>query len=218
MPEEGLEPPTRGLGSPSRLAPRRRLRRFEAIRLDTFVSPHWRRSGKQSPLGRTPKRRAGAGSARPGCGTVPGRVRAGSAPAGTGSRWKRRTGRIGGEPVGMAEERDAPHITAADLRTALAPSGQARRRPTALLSAEQPAAGWDWDTELSAADRAELDDLRRTVDEQCGELDSLRRQLQAARTEAADARDGLAELAAARSWRRRGVITRLRERHLLPAD
>jgi hypothetical protein len=125
-----------------------------------------------------------------------------------------RTGRIGSEPVRMAE-RDAPHITAADLRSALAPSGQARRRPTGLLSAEPPAAGWDWDTELSAADRAELDDLRRTVGEQCAALDSLRGEVQTARSDAAAARDGLAALAAARPWQRRGVIARLRERDLL---
>jgi hypothetical protein len=107
----------------------------------------------------------------------------------------------------MADRNAEPHITARDLRSALA---RPARQPTALLG-EQTARGWDWDPELSAADRAELDELRATVTAQRDELDRVRGRLDAAHAGEQDLRRALSDLLAARPWQRRRVAATARK-------
>jgi hypothetical protein len=99
----------------------------------------------------------------------------------------------------MADRNAEPHITARDLRSALA---RPARQPTALLG-EQTARSWDWDPELSAADRAELDELRATVTAQRDELDRVRGQLDTTHAGKQDLRRALSDLLAAKPWQRR---------------
>jgi hypothetical protein len=102
----------------------------------------------------------------------------------------------------MDDPNAEPHITAQDLRSALARPDRPARRPTTLLD-EQPARGWDWDPELSAADRAELDELRATVTAQRDELVRVAGQLDAAHAGEQDLRRALGDLLAAKPWQRR---------------
>jgi hypothetical protein len=111
-----------------------------------------------------------------------------------------RRGLPGGEARPMDDRNAEPHITAQDLRSALRPDRPARQ-PTTLLG-EQPARSWDWDPELSAADRAELDELRAIVTAQRDELDRVRGQLDTAHAGERDLRRALTDLLAAKPWQR----------------
>jgi hypothetical protein len=102
----------------------------------------------------------------------------------------------------MDDPNAAPHITARDLRPALARPDRPARRLTALLG-EQPIRSWDWDPELSAADRAELDELRATVTAQRDELDRVRGLLDTAHAGEQDLRRALSDLLVATPWQRR---------------
>jgi hypothetical protein len=113
-----------------------------------------------------------------------------------------RRGLPGGEARPMDDRNAEPHMTARDLRSALGRPDRPARQPTTLLG-EQPARGWDWDPELSAADRAELAELRATVTAQRDELDRVRGQLDAAHAGEQDLRRALSDLLAAKPWQRR---------------
>jgi uncharacterized protein involved in exopolysaccharide biosynthesis len=110
----------------------------------------------------------------------------------------------------MDDPNAEPHITAQDLRSALARPHRPAGQRTTLLG-EQPARGWDWDPELSAADRAELDELRATVTAQRDELDRIRRRLDTAHAGEQDLRRALSDLLAAKPWQRRGFAATARK-------
>jgi hypothetical protein len=99
----------------------------------------------------------------------------------------------------MPDRNAEPHITAQDLRSPLA---RPAREPTTLLG-EQPTRGWDWDPDLSAADRAELDELRAIVPAQRDELDRVRGKLDTAHAGELDLRRALSDLLTAKPWQRR---------------
>ena len=74
---------------------------------------------------------------------------------------------------------------------------------------------WDWGVDLRDEERAELELLRATVAQLRTELDQSHEALRTCRQRHQDASDALTQLAEARPWRRRRVLTSLRERHLL---
>jgi hypothetical protein len=102
-------------------------------------------------------------------------------------------------------------ITVTDLR-------ESRRRaasqhsPGTLLG-EPPE--WDWNAGLSDQDVAELGELRDTAERQREQLEQQAGEIAGARSEAAQLRDGLRDLACARLWRRRRLIVLLRAKGLL---
>ena len=111
-----------------------------------------------------------------------------------------------------------PHVSPDELRAALAPR---RSRPSPVAAAagrrlERDAApAWEWTTELSDDDQAELAELRSTVASQRERIETLEAQLGAARTGAREAREALSELAVAGAFRRRALRRELAERGLL---
>jgi hypothetical protein len=97
---------------------------------------------------------------------------------------------------------DEPQVTRDDLRAALASgSDQPRRRPVLL----------DWTSDLTDADRDELDQLRSTVRALNRRIDELK--LAAARE--LELRAALGELAGAGLFHRRSVLQTLRRRGLV---
>jgi transcription initiation factor TFIIIB Brf1 subunit/transcription initiation factor TFIIB len=74
---------------------------------------------------------------------------------------------------------------------------------------------WDWGVEFRDEERAELDQLRETVPELRTELDRIDEALKISRHRHRAASQALRELAEAKPWRRRRVLSGLRERRLL---
>jgi hypothetical protein len=74
---------------------------------------------------------------------------------------------------------------------------------------------WDWGVELRDEERSELELLRSSVAQLRTQLDQADDALRTCRQRHQDASQALRQLAEARSWRRRGVRTALRERQLL---
>jgi hypothetical protein len=112
-----------------------------------------------------------------------------------------------------------PHVSPDELRAALAPRGS-RPSPVAAAAAgrrmqREPAPAWEWTTELSDGDQAELAELRSTVAAQRERIESLEDALATARTGARESREALSELAAASGLRRRALRRELVSRGLL---
>jgi Spy/CpxP family protein refolding chaperone len=111
-----------------------------------------------------------------------------------------------------------PHVSPDELRAALAPR---RSRPSPVAAAagrrveRDPAPAWEWSTELSDGDQAELAELRSTVAAQRERIDALEQALSGARTNARESREALSELAAAGRFRRRALRRELAGRGLL---
>ena len=74
---------------------------------------------------------------------------------------------------------------------------------------------WEWTTELSDGDQAELVELRATVEAQRTRLDALEAELEEMRASARESREALSALAAASPWQRRALRRELAERRLL---
>jgi len=111
-----------------------------------------------------------------------------------------------------------PHVSPDELRAALAPR---RSRPSPVAAGagrrlERDAApAWEWSTDLSDGDQAELAELRSTVGRQRERIEALEEALGTARTGAREAREALSELAAAGAFRRRALRRELVGRGLL---
>jgi hypothetical protein len=124
-------------------------------------------------------------------------------------------------PTGMSQPDRSftePHVSPDELRAALAPRGS---RPSPVAAApgrrlERDAApAWEWTTDLSDGDQAELAELRSTVGAQRERIETLEASLRTARTSAREAREALSELAVASAFRRRTLRRELAERGLL---
>jgi hypothetical protein len=74
---------------------------------------------------------------------------------------------------------------------------------------------WDWGVELRDEERSELELLRSTVAQLHTQLDQAHEALRSCRQRHQDAIQALGQLAEARPWRRRRVLTALRDRQLL---
>jgi chromosome segregation ATPase len=74
---------------------------------------------------------------------------------------------------------------------------------------------WDWGVELRDEERSELEHLRRTVGQLRTQLDQAHEALRSCSQRHQDASQALRQLAEAGPWRRRRVLTSLRERQLL---
>lgn len=74
---------------------------------------------------------------------------------------------------------------------------------------------WDWGVELRDEERSELEALRSTVTQLRTQLDQAHEALRSCGQRHQDASQALRQLAEARPWRRRRVLTALRERQLL---
>ena len=115
------------------------------------------------------------------------------------------------------EGRSEPQIRVTRTR------GASGRRDTvgagrAAAQAVPPRVGgsvWDWEGDLSEAERTELAALRRTALGLREHVAALEREVAETGRREREAREALAELAAARAWRRQRVLARLRERALL---
>jgi len=111
-----------------------------------------------------------------------------------------------------------PHVSPDELRAALAPR---RSRPSPVAASagrrlERDAApAWEWSTELSDGDQAELAELRSTVAAQRERIETLEEALATARTGAREAREALSALAVAGGLRRRALRRELVSRGLL---
>ena len=107
----------------------------------------------------------------------------------------------------MSDSHIEPHVSAQDLRAALAQNG--RSRPNPLMSPEPPA--WEWTTD----EQAELDELRESVARLEAQVERLRGDVAGERAYARELHDGLRRLAASRPWHRRRVLGDLADRGLL---
>jgi thiamine monophosphate kinase len=106
-----------------------------------------------------------------------------------------------------------PHVSPDELRAALAPR---HSRPSPVVSAaREPAGAWEWRTEISDGDSAELAELRSTVAAQRERIEELESEAATARTNAREAREALSELAAAGRFRRGALRRELAGRGLL---
>jgi hypothetical protein len=74
---------------------------------------------------------------------------------------------------------------------------------------------WDWRVELRDEERSELELLRSTVAQLHTQLDQAQEALRSCRQRHQDAIQALGQLADASPWRRRRVLTALRDRQLL---
>lgn len=123
--------------------------------------------------------------------------------------------------MSQPDHHSEPHVSPDELRAALAPRGRSRPSPVVGGAvAEQPrqrdsAPAWEWTTELSDGDQAELVELRATVEEQRSRMQALEAQLSDARAAQREAREALSAFAAASPWQRRALRRELAERGLL---
>jgi hypothetical protein len=111
-----------------------------------------------------------------------------------------------------------PHVSPDELRAALTPRGRSRPSPVVadVITEERPAVpAWEWTTEISDGDQAELEELRETVAAQRTRLQDLEAELGDARAGRQEAREALSALAAASPWQRRVLRRELTERGLL---
>jgi hypothetical protein len=110
-----------------------------------------------------------------------------------------------------------PHISGEELRAALAQKSRSRPNPlmtTARPVAEPPAPeppAWEWTTD----EQAELDELRESAAELQNQIEGLRSAAADARAREHEVRKALRDLAEARPWQRRAVVTELAGRGLL---
>jgi Spy/CpxP family protein refolding chaperone len=109
-----------------------------------------------------------------------------------------------------------PHVSPDELRAALAPRGRSRPSPVVsdVLTEDRPPA-WEWTTELSDGDQAELLELRAAVDAQRTRMEALEAELTESRASARESREVLSAFVAASPWQRRALRRELSERGLL---
>jgi outer membrane PBP1 activator LpoA protein len=74
---------------------------------------------------------------------------------------------------------------------------------------------WDWGVELRDEERAELELLRATVAQLRTQLDQAHEAVRSCEQRHQEASQALRQLAETRFWRRRRVLSALRERRLL---
>jgi hypothetical protein len=101
-----------------------------------------------------------------------------------------------------------PHVSGQELRAALAGNGRSRPNPL-MAQSHEPA--WEWTTD----EQAELEQLRESTAELEQQLDRLKGVAADARAGEHEARRALRQLADARPWQRRSVVTELAGRGLL---
>ena len=106
----------------------------------------------------------------------------------------------------MSESHTEPHVSAQDLREALAHNGSSRPNPVVTST---PA--WEWTTD----EQIEIEALRKSAAELESQVERWRDLAHEARRREREVRDGLAELAAAKLWRRRAVVDDLSRRRLI---
>ncbi|HEX5619043.1 MAG TPA: hypothetical protein VFX51_11515 [Solirubrobacteraceae bacterium] len=114
----------------------------------------------------------------------------------------------------MSESHTEPHVSGQELRAALAGSGSSRPNP--LMAATEPppaseAPAWEWTSE----EQVELDELRASNAELESQIEQLRGSAADARAREHEVRKALRQLAEARPWQRRAVMTELAGRGLL---
>lgn len=122
--------------------------------------------------------------------------------------------------VGMTQpdRSSEPYVSPDELRAALAPRGRSRPSPVAsgvATEEREPAPAWEWDTELSDGDQAELVELRATVETQRGRIEALETEASESRAAGREAREALSAFAVASPWQRRALRRELSERGLL---
>jgi hypothetical protein len=119
----------------------------------------------------------------------------------------------------MAEldHRTESHVTRDELRDALRPGAEPRRRSTVLDGPERADArpAWNWATDLSDRDREELNRLRIRAGELEAEIAQLQQAVERRRDRERTLREALTQLAAAKPWRRRRCLADLRARRLV---
>jgi hypothetical protein len=106
----------------------------------------------------------------------------------------------------MSESHSEPHVSAQELRQALAHNGSSRPNPVVTSS---PA--WEWTTD----EQVEIEELRASAAELESQVERWRDLAHEARRRERDVRDALGELAAAKLWHRRAVVADLVRRGLL---
>ena len=106
----------------------------------------------------------------------------------------------------MSESHSEPHVSAPELRQALAHNGSSRPNPVVT---SPPA--WEWTTD----EQVEIEELRASAAELESQVERWRDLAHEARRREREVRDGLAELAAAKLWHRRTVLADLSRRGLL---
>jgi hypothetical protein len=115
------------------------------------------------------------------------------------------------------DSHDDPHVSADELRAALAPRASRRSPVLEHVMADAPAApSWDWSAGISDGELTELEELRTSSAELERQLADCRDAARQARAREHELRGALAELAGAGLWQRRKVLARLVERRLLP--
>jgi hypothetical protein len=110
----------------------------------------------------------------------------------------------------MSESHTEPHVSGQELRAALAGSGSSRPNPLMASSEPEPPA-WEWTSE----EQVELDELRASNAELESQIERLRDSAADARAREHEVRKALRQLADARPWQRRAVVTDLAGRGLL---
>jgi hypothetical protein len=111
-----------------------------------------------------------------------------------------------------------PHVSPDELRAALSPRGRSRPSPVVsnvLTEERDHAPAWEWTTELSDGDQAELVELRASVEAQRTRMEALESELSESRASARESREALSAFAAASPWQRRALRRELSERGLL---
>jgi Spy/CpxP family protein refolding chaperone len=111
-----------------------------------------------------------------------------------------------------------PHVSPDELRAALAPRGRSRPSPVVsdvLTEERDHTPAWEWTTELSDGDQAELVELRASVEAQRTRMEALEAELTESRASARESREALSTFVAASSWQRRALRRELSERGLL---
>jgi hypothetical protein len=114
------------------------------------------------------------------------------------------------------DSHDEPHVSADELRAALAPRGARRSPVLEHVMADAPATpSWDWSAGISDGELTELEELRTSSAELERQLADCRESTRQARAREHELRGALEELAGAGFWGRRKVIAQLVERRLL---
>src|SRR3954467_6225852 len=108
----------------------------------------------------------------------------------------------------MSESHTEPHVSAQELRAALAGSGSSRPNPL-MASSEPPA--WEWTSD----EQVELEELRACKAELESQVDELRGTAADARAREHEVRQALRRLAESRPWQRRALVSELAGRGLL---
>jgi hypothetical protein len=106
----------------------------------------------------------------------------------------------------MSESHPEPHVSAEELREALAHNGSSRPNPVVTST---PA--WEWTTD----EQVEIEELRESAAELESQVERWRELAHEARRREREVRDALGELAETKLWHRRAVVADLSRRGLL---